>query len=106
MCNTLVNTCVFVFHSVLDLYKTQEMWERVVSEDSFMIIYCPYKYKTQNMYVEAVDDCLAALRFIPGCFVTSFMMLYSLMMICFFDKDFNKVTFFGEEIGIYFQFRF
>lgn len=106
MCNTLVNTCVFVFHSVLDLYKTQEMWERVVSEDSFMIIYCPYKYKTQNMYVEAVDDCLAALRFIPGCFVTSFMMLYSLMIICFFDKDFNKVTFFGEEIGIYFQFRF
>ena len=84
MCDTLVNTCVFVFHSVFDLYKTQEMWERVVSEDSFMIIYCSYKYKTQNMYVEAVDDCLAALKFIPGWFVTSFMMLYSLMMICFF----------------------
>ena len=106
MCDTLVNTCVFVFHSVFDLYKTQEMWDRVVSEDSFMIIYCPYKYKTQNMYVEAVDNCLAALKFIPGWFVTSFMMLYSLMMICFSDKDFNKVTFFGEEIGIYFQFRF
>ena len=86
MCDTLVNTCVFVFHSVFDLYKTQEMWERVVSEDSFMIIYCSYKYKTQNMYVEAVDDCLAALKFIPGWFVTSFMMLYSLMMICFFIK--------------------
>ena len=38
------------------------------------------------MYVEAVDDCLAALKFIPGWFVTSFMMLYSLMMICFFIK--------------------
>ena len=58
------------------------------------------------MYVEAVDDCLAVLKFIPDWFVTSFMMLYSLMMICFFDKDFNKVTYFGDEIGIYFQFRF
>ena len=48
MCDTLVNTCVFVFHSVFDLYRTQEICERVVSEDSFMIIYCPYKSKTQN----------------------------------------------------------
>ena len=60
------------------------MCERAVSEDSFTIIYFPYKYKTKNMYVEAVDDCLAVLKFIPDWFVTSFMMLYSLMMICFF----------------------
>ena len=84
MCDTLVNTCVFVFHSLFDLCRTQEMCERVVSEDSFMMIYFPYKYKTQNMYVEAVDDCLAVLKFIPDWFVTSYMVLYSLMMICFF----------------------
>ena len=36
-----------------------------------MLINCPNTYKTQNMYNEAVDDCLEALNFIPEWFVTS-----------------------------------
>ena len=39
------------------------MCERVVSEDPFMLIYYPDRYKTQKMCDEAVDDCLAALKF-------------------------------------------
>ena len=47
------------------------MCDRIVSEDSLMIVYCPYKYKTQRMYDKAVDDCLAALKFILDLFLTS-----------------------------------
>ena len=40
------------------------MCHKVVSEDPFLIVYCPDKYKTQRMCNEAVDDSLAALRLI------------------------------------------
>ena len=32
------------------------MCGRVVSEDPFLILHCPDKYKTQRMCDEAVDD--------------------------------------------------
>ena len=38
----------FVFNSIPNWYKTQEMCGRVVSEDLFLIVYCPDKYKTQK----------------------------------------------------------
>ena len=44
------------------------MCNRVISEDPFMLVYYPNRNKTQRMCSEAVDDCLAALKFIPGCF--------------------------------------
>ena len=34
-----------VFDSIPDWYKTQEMCDRVVSENYFLILYCPDKYK-------------------------------------------------------------
>ena len=37
---------------------------RVLSEDPFMIVYCPDRYKTQRMCDEAVDDSLVALKLI------------------------------------------
>ena len=33
------------------------MCDRVASEDPFMLVYCPDKYKSQRMCDEAVDDC-------------------------------------------------
>ena len=74
MYDTLVNTCLFVFHSVPGLYKTQDICDRVVSKDSFITKCCPNRYKTQNMCDEAVEDCLAALKCIPDGFVTSKML--------------------------------
>ena len=47
------------------------MCDRVVSEGSFLIVYCPDRYKTQRMCDEAADDRLAAFKFIPDWFVTS-----------------------------------
>ena len=39
----------------------------------FFIRYVPDQYKTQQMCDKAVDDCLAALKFVPDWFVTSKM---------------------------------
>lgn len=50
------------------------MCGRVVSEDLFMIVYCSNKYKTQRMCAEALDHCLATLKFIPVWFVTNEML--------------------------------
>ena len=50
------------------------MCDSVVSEDTFLIVYCPDKYKSQRMCDEAVDNCLAALKFIPDLFVTCKML--------------------------------
>ena len=58
------------------------------------------------MYDESADDCLAALKFIPDWFVTSKMIekfhivLLANDDILFFNKDFNNVTFFANQMGI------
>ena len=49
---------------------TQEISDRFVSEDPFLIACCPDKYKTQRMCDEAAADSLAALELIPDWFVT------------------------------------
>ena len=54
----------FLFDSIPDQYKTQEMCDRVVSGNPFFIVYCPDKYKTQKICDEAVHDSLAALKLI------------------------------------------
>ena len=49
------------------------MCDRAVSEDPFLIVYCPDKHITQKMCDEAVDNCLAVLKLVPDWFVTSKM---------------------------------
>ena len=51
-----------------------------------IFVYYPEKYKTQRMCDEAIDDCLAALKFIPDWFVTckmikNFLLLYTQMIM-------------------------
>ena len=68
------------------------MCDRVSSEDPFLIVYCPNKYKTERMCDEAVDDPLAALQLIPDWFVLSktskilFIALYADENILYFMK--------------------
>ena len=50
------------------------MCNRIVFEELFMLIYCPDKCKSKKMCDEAVDNCLAALKFIPDWFFTSKML--------------------------------
>ena len=117
MCNKVVNRCFFVFDYIPDQYKTQEMCDAVVSEDPSLIVYCLNKYKTQRMfdsvvsedpslivncsnkykpqgvYDKAVDNCLAALKFILYWFVTSKMIKKPFTAL---HRDEN-ILYFGEN---------
>ena len=87
MCNKDVGRCLFVFDSVPNKYNTQEICDKIVSEDPFKLKYCHDRYKTQEMCIRAVDDFLQALKFVPEWFVTSkmiknnFLLLYTQMII-------------------------
>ena len=63
----------FVSYFIPNWYETQDMCERVLSEDPFLIVYCPDKYKTQRMCDKAVDDCLEALKIFHDWFGTNKM---------------------------------
>ena len=73
MCNRAAYRCFFVFHSIHDKYKSQEICNLPVSLYPPFMVYCPYKYITREMCDETVDDSLAALKLIPDWFVTSKM---------------------------------
>ena len=83
------------------------MCDRVVSEDPFLILYCPDKYITQRMCDKAVDDSLAALKLIPSWFVTSkminkfFTALYADENILYFNEDSGNVVFSFNEMDIF-----
>ena len=57
MCNRAVTRRFFVFDSIPYQYKTQEICDIVLSEDPFLIVYCPDI--TQKMFDEGLDDSLA-----------------------------------------------
>ena len=56
---------------VQDQYKTQEIGEKVVSNDSFMLKHSPDRFKTQETCDKAAYDFLPTLKFVPDWFVTS-----------------------------------
>ena len=38
MCDKAVNSCFFIFDSISNQYKTQEMWSSIICEDSIKIL--------------------------------------------------------------------
>ena len=40
------------------------MCDRIVSENPFMIVYCPDRYQTQRLCDEAVHGCQAVLKLV------------------------------------------
>ena len=46
MCDKAVNRCFFVFDSISNQYKAQEMCKTIVSEDPSLIVNCPDKHIT------------------------------------------------------------
>ena len=79
------------------------MFDKVVSEDPFLIVYCPDKYKIQIMCGEAVDDSLAALKLKPDWIVISKMIneLFKLIKIyLYFNQDYINAVFSCNEMVI------
>ena len=67
---------------------------------------CPDEYKAQRICDEAVDYCLAALKFIHDWYVTSKLLenfhhdFFSNNDIFLFNEDFIKVTFIANQMHI------
>ena len=82
----------YLLRYVPDRYKTQQVCDKAffyiphrhkmmtLSDDPFSMRYVPDQYETQQMCDKAVDDCLAALKFVPDWFVTSKIMKYFLLV--------------------------
>ena len=64
----------FIFDSIPDQYKTQQICDRNGFLYPFLIAYCPDKYKTKTMCNEAAHDSLAALKLLPNWFLANEMM--------------------------------
>ena len=71
MCHGAVYRCFFEFDSVPDKNKTYRIRSLVLSLYFVFVVYCHYQYVTQEMYDEAVNDSLAALKLILNWFVTN-----------------------------------
>ena len=84
---------------------TNELCDKVVSKDPFMLKCCLDRYKTQEMCDKAVDAFLSPLKFVPDWFFTSKMIkkfdddLFSNDDIIFVNEDPNNVALFTDEIG-------
>ena len=59
------------------------MCDRVASEDSFLIVDCPDKYKTQRICDKAVDDSLAESKLIKVKSLKNFLLFGTQMKIYF-----------------------
>ena len=67
----------------------------VISEDTFMLVYCSDRYKIQRMCDEVVGDCLGALQFISVWFVTS-KVIKKLLAASYAD---DNIFYFNEDSG-------
>ena len=109
-----VNTRPSTIQSDSECYKTQEILTDVFLcffiflEDTYLIliVYCLDRYKSQRTCDEAVDDSLAALRFVPDWFVTRktikklLTALYADDNVLNFDEDFGDAVCSCNEMGI------
>ena len=64
----LVHNCIKICKHAA--YKTQQICDKVILENSGMIIFAPDCYKDQNMCNIAVDKYAHALGSVPNCYKT------------------------------------
>ena len=106
MSDKAVIRCFFVFDSIPNHNKTQEICNSIICVDPFSIRYVPDQYKSQQMYDKAVDYCLATLKFVPDWFVTSNMIKNLFVALCaeenilYFNEDFDNAIFNCNGMGI------
>ena len=60
----------FVKRYVHDLYKTQEMCDKVILENGEMLMFVSDCYKNQKLCNKAVETYRHALEFVPDCYKT------------------------------------
>ena len=87
----------FVFSSISNQCKTQEMCNSIIRDDPFSIIHVPDQYKTQQMYDKAVDYCLAPLKFVPDWFFTSKMIKTLYCVVCIWKYTLDNLNNFNQR---------
>ena len=104
MCHKSVDDYFIALEFIPDRYKTQEMCDRIISDDPFSLGYAPDK-----ICDEAVTDFIRTLGFVSYWFVTSkiiiklFTALYADENILNFDYDFGNVAFNCNKLGIVYK---
>ena len=83
------------------------MCDKVVPEDPFTLKYCHDIDENEEFCDKNVNSCLLALKFVPDWSVVN-EMIAKLDIVVFFndyiifgDLDFDFVTLFGSDIGLY-----
>ena len=77
-----------------------------MSDDPFSIRYVPDQYNTPEICDKALDDCLSALKFVPGWFLTSkiiktlFPALDTGENVLCFNEDYGNAAFTSNGISI------
>ena len=80
------------------------MCDEVISEDPFILKYCPDRYKARRMCDKAVDSYLLAVKFNPDWFVLSTMIekldsaVFSDKYVVFGDLESHFVTIFSRDV--------
>ena len=88
------------FYFIPDWCKTQEMYDRIVFEDFFLIVYWSDQYNFQIMCNIAAGYSVVVLKLIPNWFGTSkmikkvFTALYMDKSVLYFNEDSSNVAFF------------
>ena len=106
MYDKAVNRLFLVFDSISNQYKTQSMCNSIMSNDHFSMRYVPDQYKIQPVCDIAVDDCLAALKFVAEWLVKSkmikrfFTTLYADENILYFNENPSNTVFNCNGVGI------
>ena len=108
MHDKVVNTCGFVFYSVVfypDGYITQKMYDKFVIKEPFLLKCCSDRYKIQEVCDKAVDAYLLTLKFVPDWFDTKKMLekldnsAFSNGDRFFHDVDSSFITFLSDDMG-------
>ena len=92
ICKTAVGTCPYMLDcialiSIISEKYNQEISEKAVSKEPFVLKYCLDKYKSHEMGTDAVDACLPLLKLVTDWFITNKML-----------KDHDNVVFFNDHI--------
>ena len=86
MCVKAVKACFFVFVSVTDPYKTQEICDEAVGNYAHELEFLPAQYKTQKMCDEVVHDYSSIIQFVSECYKTKEMCNKAVNTCVFFNS--------------------
>ena len=96
MCDKAIDINVLLCLILFPINIRLKINDKIVSEDPFQLKYCHDSYKTQELCNKVVDNFLPALKFVPGWFATSKMIIKKLVTALFAD---DNILYFNEDSG-------